>query len=179
MNTYAFIGMICGALVGVLIVYVALKLTRDDKNSKSKFDERQEALRGRAFKCGFFTFVGYYCLMSALDISDVNLPMEDSVTYFLGVILGLAVFATVAVKNDAYIALNENYNKVMIIFALIAVVNLVTGGINFSKGLVVIDGKASYCVINILCGLVFVYLLIICEIHNSRKNDLEDDDEES
>ncbi len=177
-NPYAFIGTICGVLVGVLIAFLVLKLIKNDKSVKSKYDERQEVHRGRAYKYGFFTLMGYCGLLTVFEIADVELPFEDSVTIFLGVLIAIGVFATVAIENDAYIALNENYLKVFVSFALIGASNMVIGAVACFTGNIIVDGKVSCAAINIFAGIILIYLLILCERHHYLNEESEVEDEE-
>ena len=45
MSTAMLAGVICGVLVGLVLVVIILKWVRGDGSKKCKFDERQELVR--------------------------------------------------------------------------------------------------------------------------------------
>ena len=48
--SYYGMGVVCGILVGLLLMVVILKLTKTDGSLKCKYDERQQLVRGKGFQ---------------------------------------------------------------------------------------------------------------------------------
>ena len=46
-------GFAVGITVGVILVMVLLKMSNTDKKIKTEYDERQERIRGKAYKYAF------------------------------------------------------------------------------------------------------------------------------
>ena len=53
MNESMVLGILCGLLIGGIVVVIILKLTKEDGSVKCKYDERQQLVRGIGFKYGF------------------------------------------------------------------------------------------------------------------------------
>lgn len=68
---------------------------------KRKFDERQVAEQGRAYKWAFYTVLAYLALWLALSGAGIA-PWDTGVGIFLGAALGIGVFAGACILRDAY-----------------------------------------------------------------------------
>ena len=124
MNIAYVLGVVCGLLVGGLLLFLILKLTKKDGNVKCKYDERQELARGKGYKIGFFTVISYSAVYMILS-ETLHQYFEPGVLLFIGICLGVFAYAAYCIWNEAYIALNENPKRMTIAFLLIAVINLV------------------------------------------------------
>lgn len=172
--------MACGMLVGVLFVVLFCLFTRKTNKDRLKYDERQERARGIAFKYGFFSFFLISTVLTILAASQIALPISYALLQFMGIIISVAVFATISIVNDAYFSMNEDKKRVNIGFAVIAIVNGVVAICNLSKTEKSdIDSLASG-LMNLLCTILFAYLFIVMLVHQllHEKEDEEADDEE-
>lgn len=163
-------GILCGIFVAILIA----KMTRKDGSVKCKYDERQEIIRGRGFKYGFYTLLIYF----ALDIFLEELLerfAEQSVILFIGMCLGLAVYAVYGIWNDGYISLNENPTRVIITFILIAVFNFAVSIMRYLlHGDLCVNGVLTLNGINLVCGLlllVVVFAMLAKQISRRKEDD--------
>lgn len=150
------IGLLAGLLVGVGVVALLFKLRVVD----TTFDERQERARGQAYKYGFWTLLA--CLM-LYGISDEALGRWCDV--LPGVMLcgaaAITVFAAVCIVKDAYLSLKEKPRTVMILFAVVALMNLGVGVPRLLDGSVVEDGVLTSGAVNLICGAMVLVILAV------------------
>ncbi len=105
-------GIICGLLFGAL----AYVLSRKMRSSSCEYDERQMANRGIAFQAGFFTML--LAGMIVALCSWAGLLPGDALPWHVGaLLLGVGVFALVAIRRDAYVGLHDRPRKFFIIGA--------------------------------------------------------------
>ncbi len=164
---------IIGVLVGLLLVVVILAVTKTDDSLKSNFDERQEMVRGKGFKYGFFTvliFNGVFCI---LNLFEVSWFAELEVAMFLSAIMGIIVFACYCILKDGYFSLNENRKKLLVCFAGIGIFNMVLGIANFLQGYGFANGRFTYRSINLFVGIMslIVFGTILCKQMKDGKED--------
>ena len=158
-NLSMLVGVLAGALVGVGIIALLFKLKVMDLT----FDERQERARGQAYKYGFWTLMT--CLL-LYGFSDMVLGRWCDV--ITGVMLCLAgalvVFASVCIVKDAYLSLKEKPRKIMTLLAVVSVLNLAIGVMNWKGGRVVQDGVLTYAAVNGICGVITLTILSLIHI---------------
>ena len=169
------IAYIAGVVVGILVVAVAMyffgRHAHTDGARKPKFDERQELVRGRGYKYAFFCLLAYLVVYGAAGY----LVMEPVAGAFLGIMVGVAVYAGYTIWNDAYFAMNEKRRMYIGLFAVITVINAVAGISNILQGRIVengiITGGGS---INLMCAvlcMVVLVMLLIKEIASRREEE--------
>lgn len=96
------IAIIC--LIGIVAtIYMVLK--KDIANNK--FDERQLEAQGKAYKASALSMIIYFvCYMAIASSSEIIL--FDTVTgIFIGIAIGVVVFASIAISHDAYFSRDE------------------------------------------------------------------------
>ena len=150
------VGIVVGILVGVGIVALLFKLKVMDLT----FDERQERARGQAYKYGFWTLMT--CLL-LYGFSDMVLGRWcDVITgVMLCVAVAMVVFASVCIVKDAYLSLKEKPRTVMTLLAVVSVLNLAIGAMNWKNGRVFRDGILTYSAANGICGVMILTILVI------------------
>lgn len=161
-------GILCGILLGILIVYIILIMTKKDGSIRCNYDERQQEVRGKGFRNGFFTMLGYYGFIAFLQILEIPIPADIEIISITGGLLGICVYAVYCIWNDAYFALNERKNTILIIFAAIAVINIGVGIMNIMIGTMFQYGKITFRGLNLLCGLVFIVIFLTLLIKGGR-----------
>ena len=78
------LGFILGVtLITGIIVAMLMFFTSRDKKLKRKYDERQELIRGKAFKYAFYTVITMNMIYSVADISFDRIPVDPSVAGFI------------------------------------------------------------------------------------------------
>ena len=174
-STDYFIGLVIGILVGLAAVFVIGKIFKK-KRGPCKYDERQTLARGKAYKTGFWTFVGYLLLNGLLNAADI-IWADTSTAAFLGLFLGIAVYAIVCILNDAYLPLKEKPGFYFAIFGLVIVVNLAVTILNFSDGTEFITDKMlNYHSLN--AGIVIMFIAVIITLAVRQIIAKKDADEE-
>lgn len=163
------LGFIVGIIVGCILVAVFVVITRTKRRKDGKmrcdFDERQEIVRGRGFKYGFFTllltnlFSGFY-----FEIAETGIT--DAFTFCVFTCcVGICVYAVYCIWNDAYFALNESRNRLLAVFAFTFICNLLTGIRNlltyeeeeaFGQA---INGRGNL-IISVMLFVIFLTLLL-------------------
>ena len=155
------IGLIFGVVVGIFVVVILLAVSKKGNETKCQFDERQELVRGRGFKYGFFTMMIGNAVMLFLNILEIPLFSQLEVAMTASILAGVGVFAGYCIWNDGYFALNENRRFLMIMFALIGVMNLIIGIGNLVAGEAIQDGVLSFRSVNFFCAVLFIVMFII------------------
>lgn len=167
-------GIAAGLIVGIILIVVLLKTTKTDGKIKCEYDERQEAMRGRGFKYAFFTLMLCNMLYGLLLIGFGKLPIDAGTFMILAALIGIAVYATYGIWNDCYFSLNENRSKVMFVFAVIGMCNLLLGVMNLLNGKGIENGVLNYRCINLFCGLLFVEIFIAMLMRRFKKEEIEE-----
>ena len=167
--------ILCGLFFGIAMTIVLRVITTDSGTLTCEYDERQIAARGKAFRYGFWTALVYLGCVALLHMITVQIPMEEYLVDFIGILIALCVMLTVCIWEDAYFALNENRGKLMVIFAAVSVLNLLAVLMNFSLGLVIVNGRLSLGSVNIFCLVMVVYVFVNLWLKDARdrKEDAE------
>lgn len=167
------------ALLAAIILFTMKMSTNKNEGFVAKYDERQNAARGTAFKWGFYTMMIGVSLASIYHM--IFEGHEDSINPMyidlLLLLIGLLVYASVSIWKNAYIGLNQTYKRSIITLGAIGVMNLGVGAMNLSLSF----GRA---ITNLALGLMIV---IICaemmlkhhlDAKRASAEDADEDDEE-
>lgn len=156
------IGIAAGVLAGILLTCILLKLTKNNGRMKCEYDERQELVRGRGYKYGFFTQLFYMALYAVLTLSEAPLPVDNYTIMLIGLILSVTVHVIYCTWNEAYISLNENPKKVIAAFMLLGLINIAVGVLNLLRGKMIENGILTYRASNLLVGsMCFLICLFV------------------
>lgn len=169
-------GFIVGIVIGILLVIFLLRATKTDKSKKYRFDERQELTRGRGFKYGFFTMLICNLLFVCMAIAEIPLFAEFEMLVIINSFLGIGIWLVYCIWNESYFALNEDKRWVMILFAVIAVMNFISGGYFVACGKAIQNGKLTYHSLNLFCGALFIIVFLtmfLKRICKDRKDEQE------
>lgn len=139
------------------------------------FDERQERARGVAFRYGFYTLAACVLLYGFSDL--VYHWCDVLVGCVLSLFTGVTVLAVTAIRHDAYLGLYERPRQIMVLFAVIATVNLGLGVINLLDGGAVINGVLTFRVVNLLAGITAAVILAAYAFRCFRQQETEEDGE--
>ena len=139
-NMFASIGLAVGIIVGLIICVLLAKFGNKDGAVKSKYDERQEAVRGKAYRYAFYSVMIYEALMLVLEIGQITLPLPSYILHFAGIIVGCIVLAGYCIWKDVYWGLNNNRKRYAVIFLICAALNaipvvpMITGKTSLDSG---------------------------------------------
>lgn len=168
MSDYVY-GVIVGAsLVLVLAVVALIKLYR--RNGTPKYDERQQAGRGKAFQAGFFTLLIGGAAVSIAGLLT-ELPGGDYVWHMLSLMVGIGVFAVTAIHYDAYVSMNDTPKRFMTSGAILAVAMLVSALANL---LLEEDTNHTVGWVNLMLAVVWIVILAAMTLHNRKKAEDEE-----
>lgn len=176
MSSYSIgymVGCMAGVIIGIILIAFLFKFTRKDGSVKCKYDERQQLIRGRGFKYGFFTMIVCEALVILFG-GILEMFVERNIISFFGICLGVVVYASYSLWNDGYIALNENPKRLMIVFAVLSLMNIVIGISNILNGTLIENGIVSYRAVNLICGVMVLIIFIEMIIKYTSGKDSEE-----
>lgn len=168
------LGFIFGVTIvtAIILIPMLIALTKDGK-IKRKYDERQEAIRGRGFKVAFYTIIVMNMIYGCLEVVCNNIPIEPGAVMFIIAIMGAGVYAWYCILNDGYFALNERIPQTLVAITIIGLVNLLIGLANIMDGTIMNEGVIRFESINIVCGifmLITVFVILIKQ-HRDKRED--------
>ena len=176
-------GAILGLMIGFGLAFLMLlAITKGNRMQSPQYDERQELLRGRGFRYGFFSLLCFEMILFCLDMSDVFPGFDFSYIYCAGMFFGIMVHVVYCIWNEAYFALNQKTSTVMIMFGSIFLLNLVVTILNILDGSMYHNGQFGPSFLNLMCTLMFLTLfvtVVLKKIAVARQNAfISEEDEE-
>ena len=172
---YKSTAWVIGALAGIGLVLLILLIQKMTGQTKNKFDERQIAARGEAYKWGFFSLMIYEALYTMLLVLGIRFADEPTGP-ILGIFVGVAVFGAVAAAKDAYTALDETPRS-RFLWPILGVLWLVIGIMKVLGGEAVRDGVLTLDSMQLFLGAAFLVIGVVDLIHR-LKNRGSDGEEE-
>lgn len=175
MSTAYVLGYAVGvmaALSAALICYIIYKKNHPES---CKYDERQELMRGKAFKYAFFTQLAYNCVMMVMN-PILPLWADYSMQIFIGVIFSAFVYAVICIRNDAYISFREKPRVYITMFLAVGAVNVFITVMNLTIGTPYVqDGMLTFRAANPICAILLITLAIVLAVKAGRekRNDAE------
>lgn len=140
----------------VIFVLLLLFFRSKGEFSGNQFDERQELLRGRAYKHAFFCMVligiAFFFLLDVLPESGISGGAALVITVFAG----LLIFAVECVWKEAFFSLHQHPKKLLILYIILGCINTFNGCVNLreenvGRELPPIPGMIMLC-----CGILFL-----------------------
>ena len=174
---YGMLGILAGILVGLLIAVILMKITKTNDNSRSEYDERQTAARGQGYKYGFFTFMIGDAVYAVFTTGFERLPLCVASAMGLIIILSVLVHISYCIWHDAYFSLNENQQRLKIIFALCGLVNLAVSIVSICEGEMMVNGVLQIHSLNLFCVVLFLVFLTELALKYRKGGSQEDEDE--
>ena len=172
---YKSTAWVIGALGGIGLVLLILLIQKMTGQTKNKFDERQIAARGEAYKWGFFSLMIYEALYTMLLVLGIRFADEPTGP-ILGIFIGIAVFGAVAAAKDAYTALDETPRS-RFLWPILGVLWLVIGIMKVLGGEAVKDGVLTIDSMQLFLGAAFLVIGVVDLIHNRAGRAPEGEDE--
>lgn len=153
-------------------IFILLLLISSRSKTLAEYDERQEVIRGRAYKYAFMSVL--ICSMIfgfILEFTKTSYVSPGS-ALLITAFLGATIFVDACIINDAFYSLNQNHKWYAIICIIIVV----------STGMSVIDAIQSgefshkltyYNAASLLCLILFINILSVMTIKTviTRKED--------
>ena len=116
MNIFRLAGVAAGLGTGIILCVVLFRYGNKDKKIKTSYDERQEAIRGVAFKYAFYTILVYEMILMAAGVAGITFPFPEYVVNFLGIMLGCTVLGVYCIWKDVFWGLNNNRKRYYVIY---------------------------------------------------------------
>ena len=175
------IGFVCGLIIGLILVVLLFRYANTDKKIKTEYDERQEKVRGKAYKYAFYTALAVQALLCCASICQIEIPIEDYILHFIGILFGCLTLGSYCIWNDVYWGLNNNHKRYGFIFAFAIIINILAiigpamTGFLFEE-----DGKMGVPALNIVVIIMMSVFGIEYLIKNAidKKADADDAEEE-
>ena len=172
---YKSTAWVIGALAGIGLVLLILLIQKMTGQTKNKFDERQIAARGEAYKWGFFSLMIYEALYTMLLVLGIRFADEPTGP-ILGIFVGVAVFGAVAAAKDAYTALDETPRS-RFLWPILGVLWLVIGVMKIMGGEAVRDGVLTLDSMQLFLGAAFLVIGVVDLIHRLKNRGSDGEDE--
>ncbi|MBE5880438.1 MAG: hypothetical protein E7288_10780 [Lachnospiraceae bacterium] len=155
------ISFIFGAAIGLTVVGIVLAITKNGNKTKCEYDERQELVRGRGFKYGFFSMLIGNGIFIMLKVLGVTLFDNIEAAMMISIIIGVCIFASYCIWNDGYFALNENRRKLYIVLGVIGGINIIVSIGNIVHGSILEEGRLTLQSGNLFVAIVFIVIFIV------------------
>ena len=154
-------GLAFGIAVGLLICVILFRYMNRDKKLRTKYDERQEAVRGRAYMYGFWGCVIGAAVVICIDTAGIVFASRFTMD-FLIIFIGILVQVSYSVWNDGYYGLNTNKKRFYIICIVAGLINLLVVIGTIRSGEFIENMVMSDVAVNLLC--VILFLVIAAEL---------------
>ena len=177
MNIGYIAGLSFGIIFGIVLAIVLFVVANSDHKIKSEYDERQQALRGKAYRYAFYSMIVVEAFLLVVDMSKMELPVENYVLHFAGIIIGGMVLATYSVFHDVYWGMNNNKKRYIVLFIALTVLNALPVIGAARAGDLIENGKLGVGGVNIAVLIMMGVLLIelmIKHVMDNKKEESED-----
>ena len=172
-------GIALGLLFGLFLAGIVFS----GKDGEKKYDERQKIEQGKAFKIGFWTILFTVQALICLNEFWPSIFGENPIFYEIAILLGMVTYVIYCILHESYFAINQKSTGYIIIFAVLALINLVISIVNTIHGQMVVNGVITFRVLNPLCTIVMIVIIVtifakrIANSKNASADEEEEDDE--
>ncbi len=180
MNLAYSLGFIAGiATVAVVASIIAIIYKKKYGRKKNDYDERQEALRGKAYKAAFFTLIIYMVANGVISKGLGIIWAEAMTEALIGVFLSVTVFVVICIKDDAYLSMSDKPATYLALFSIIGFVNIGISTFFFVRNeSFLTDGILNEKAVNLSAGIVFIILAIAIAAKMLHDRQIEKRDDE-
>ena len=154
------IGLVVGVLVGLIFAWILLRYMNRDHKVKTEYDEMQKKIRNQGYMYGFYTVLIFEAVLCLIP-SFVHVPAEPIVVHFLPIFLGITVQASYCIWKGAYIGLNTNMKRYLIVAIIASLINFLGFYMAWKNDGLIVDGVLQAPFVNLLCALMFAILGIV------------------
>ena len=138
----------------------------NNKFSEARYDERQTAVRGRAFKWAYGTLLVALLLYAVTDgLWNWCVPLTGCA---IAITASLYPFLWVCVFGEAYWWTDVSRTGQYVTMALLGLMNLGLGLADAARGDLVVDGELQIGGANLALGSAFIYLFVIAMVQRRR-----------
>lgn len=162
-TAFLAVGVMAGIVLGILL----MKVVNRNSKIKTDYDERQDIVRGKGYRLGFYTLVACVGIMSVLRFGGVGIPMEGGIAEFTEIVVAVGIMTVYDIWKDAFWGLNNNRSRYMIIIAVLAVINCIPVITACRNGYMVEDGVLQQPFVNLLAGVLLAVIAIAIGLRNA------------
>ena len=153
------VGLSVGIIVGLIVCVFAFRFANRDKKIFTKYDERQQAARGKAYMYGFWATIIATAIVIILDVSGLTVANRFTEGFFI-IFAGIIAQISYSIFHDAYYGINTNKRRFLVVCIIAGLCNLL-GVIGPVKGGTFIeDGVVSDAGTNLLCVIMLFVMAI-------------------
>ena len=176
MNGFMLAGVITGIVVGLVIAGIGMTFTKKNRKEKFTYDERQNTSRGVGYKYAFFTLLIYNAVCGCIDMA-IEIPWAEPLTVaIIGIALSVLVHVIYCIWNECYFSMNEEPKRVLIFFAIIAVINVIIAIMQGRAGELIENGVLTNQCANLIVAIMFGIIMIALAIKTAlKKCEVEED----
>ena len=149
-------------ILAAMAAFCALAIWIERKFPGKKYDERQQAARGRAYRVGFLTGEAFFLAAAVWQIFQVGAEKSGPEVYlvlFAGLLLQTMLFHTYCLLSGAALPLGEN-PLLTIVGCLICALLYGIKWIRDPVAVLELNGQASARWIDLLVMIAFLYLAL-------------------
>lgn len=168
-DSYATIG----AITGLLISLVLLKILNKDGKIKTDYDERQKHFYYKGFCYAGFIFLGFMFIYLSLLSFGINLPVTFDTLVWSGTIIALGFTTIYLILHDAFYGLNNNIRRYNIVFFVLFVIFVYEFADALVTGWLVENGLIQFpivCLLFAICILID-FILLLTKRRSNRQDD--------
>lgn len=141
----------------MLIALLAVLLLRPKRNKEQPdYDERQVAVRGRAYTISWWVGILYFFAVAVWNARAGELPVETHLVILFGLLLQCVVLHTYAIVNDAFLSLRERSGSIGLMYLLLGACQMVYFFTNRMENLSW-KGEGAFGWLNLVLGVCFLY----------------------
>ncbi len=180
MNTQGFnlgfkIGIYIALLLGVIFF---IRTQKKKKGKKVYYDERQEKIRGDAYRYGFKAMLMWIIASLFLEILFERALFDRPTFAVLTMVIGIGVNLFYSILNGSYFYIGMKRKGYIIMLIILSIINLLASISMFLSGQVVVNGVVTYKSINMIVALLLIFILLVIYIRDKAEKILEKRNEE-
>jgi len=158
MNDSYLLGLAFGILIAVAI-FAVFAVVRKKRGVETKYDERQEFARGKAYRHGFLTLLIYCVAVGMVDLNFGTVWCDVYTAMMLGFLTAITVFVVECILTDAYFAVGERPAVWLVLTGFIAALGLVVFAKDLGDGKRLVEnGALTHITINLAYGAAFLVI---------------------
>lgn len=174
------IGVIAGLITVAIVLTIMKKVSGKDCFSEDSFDERQAAVRGKAYKYAFYTDLSLSAIWMIVTEFVSSLPVTTGLALFIIMMISVTVYAVYSIMNDAYFGMGFNIKRYFIFMIVIIGINLAFGIMNFfDSGIALPYSLGDGANLTIAVTFLPVFIAMGMKLLEYKREDKEENDEES
>ncbi len=162
-----------GILVGLVIALILLRYANKNHKVRTEYDEMQKQVRNRGYMYAFYTVIILEALLCIVG-GFWQIPAVPFVLHFIPIFFGVTVQASYCVWKDAYVGLNTNVKRYLIIAMAATAINILSAGMAIKNGSMVENGMLQVPAVNLMCAVMFGVLGVMLLLHNAANRGEEE-----